>query len=164
MTEGAACTFLWQECFIVFTTKQIMMPRRRQAGSQPVAQAHLQRYNVSLPFVSASVSWAQWDLFSPFVCFQWPINSLDKPTEKDFSRSFLYFFFLFTLSPSTSLCSVACLSEPRTHKHSGIVLSCLAEEGKQCEKVAVFLERTGIGLTAHGSSPRSGNNAVASRP
>lgn len=99
MTEGATCTFLWQECFIVFTTKQIMMPRRRQAGSQPVAQAHLQRYNVSLPFVSASVSWAQWDLFSPFVCFQWPINSLDKPTEKDFSRSFLYFFFSLLFLP-----------------------------------------------------------------
>lgn len=38
------------------------------------------------------------------------------------------------------------------------------EEGKRCEKVAVFLRRTGIALTVHGSSPRSGNNAVASHP
>lgn len=80
--------FLWEECFIVFTTKQVMLrPGGLIAGwSGPLILIYCQPSSCLNECQLGTVG-----SFFPFVCFQWPINSLYKPTGKKkplFSSSF----------------------------------------------------------------------------
>jgi len=122
-------------------------------------------------FVSGG--WAQWDL-----CFDLCLFSVSvKPQKrKEEGKNTLLIYFFPCISPSLSpplslsLC-VHLFSGPRRgrgRRRCTSLWDCVEPSGRRKEsgvrKWLFFLRRTGIGLAARGSSPRGGNNAVASRP
>lgn len=101
--------FLWQECFIVFATKRIIVRPRRAAS----CRLHRPTLSVNPP----CVGWAQWDLFAPFCLFSMAHKQLQqtKREKKKDTLSPPLFFDLTLLHFPPCFCShVAVASYPQT--------------------------------------------------